>query len=623
MRQIRLTLIRAEPWTRHFARGIHLLFFGLFIASCGGGNDDSMRPSPILGSNATLASLSINGADLDPAFDSSVTDYTAAVGFAAKSTQVTATAEDVSANVSVNGTAVNSGVASDSIPLDVGTNTITVNVTAEDGTTTQTYTVVVVRQKAPAFAQTAYVKASDTGVFDEFGKSVALSADGSTMAVGADDGISDLLFEAIDAKSKVGVSLTGDVHVFTRDSGGTWAQQAYITASNPDYPDFFGSSVALSADGTTLAVGAWGESSATTGVNGDETDNSAWQSGAAYVFTRDSGGTWIQQAYIKASNIDKGDEFGRSVTLSADGATLAVGATGESSGRDSGAAYVFTRDSGGTWTQQAYIKASNTDKGDRFGSSVALSADGTTLAVGAWGESSAAIGVNGDGTDNTAPRSGAAYVFIRDSEGVWTQQAYIKASNTDSVDFFGQSVALSANGATLAVSASFEDSAAIGVNGDETDNTAPESGAAYLFTRDSGGTWTQQAYIKASNTDSGDWFGQSVALSADGATLAVSATFEDSAAIGVNGDETDNSARASGAAYVFTRDSDGVWTQQAYVKASNTDQGDRFGWSVALSANGATLAVGATGESSAVTGVNGDETDNTVSESGAAYVFEL
>ncbi len=354
MRQIWITRIRPEPWTRHFARGIPLLFFGLFIASCGGGNDDSMRPSPILGSNATLASLSINGADLDPAFDSSVTDYTAAVGFAAKSTQVTATAEDVSANVSVNGTAVNSGVASDSIPLDVGTNTITVNVTAEDGTTTQTYTVVVVRQSAPAFAQKAYVKASDTGVFDWFGKSVALSADGSTMAVGADDGISDLLFEAIEAKSKVGISLTGDVHVFTHDSGGTWAQQAYITASNADYPDLFGSSVALSADGTTLAVGAWGESSATTGVNGDGTDNSAWQSGAAYVFTRDGGGTW---------------------------------------------------------TQQAYVKASNTDQGDRFGWSVALSANGATLAVGATGESSAVTGVNGDETDSTVSESGAAYVF--------------------------------------------------------------------------------------------------------------------------------------------------------------------------------------------------------------------
>ncbi len=481
MRQIRLTLIRAEPWTRHFARGIHLLFFGLFIASCGGGNDDSMRPSPILGSNATLASLSINGADLDPAFDSSVTDYTAAVGFAAKSTQVTATAEDVSANISVNGTAVNSGVASDSIPLDVGTNTITVNVTAEDGTTTQTYTVVVVRQSAPAFAQKAYVKASDTGVFDWFGKSVALSADGSTMAVGADDGISDLLFEAIDAKSKVGISLTGDVHVFTHDSGGTWAQQAYITASNAGYPDFFGSSVALSADGTTLAVGAWGESSATTGVNGDGTDNSAWQSGAAYVFTRDSGGTWIQQAYIKASNTASEDWFGWSVTLSADGATLAVGATGESSGRASGAAYVFTRDSGGTWTQQAYIKASNTDSGDWFGQSVALSADGATLAVSATFEDSAAIGVNGDETDNSARASGAAYVFTRDSDGVWTQQAYVKASNTDQGDRFGWSVALSANGATLAVGATGESSAVTGVNGDETDNTVSESGAAYVF----------------------------------------------------------------------------------------------------------------------------------------------
>ena len=97
--------------------------------------------------------------------------------------------------------------------------------------------------------------------------------------------------------------------------------------------------------------------------------------------------------------------------------------------------YVFIRNDG-IWTQQAYIKASNTDAGDRFGGSVRLSADGNTLAVGALGESSSATGVNGDQADNSATQSGAVYIFTR-SGASWSQQAYIKASNTDPDDLFG------------------------------------------------------------------------------------------------------------------------------------------------------------------------------------------
>ena len=96
-----------------------------------------------------------------------------------------------------------------------------------------------------------------------------------------------------------------------------------------------------------------------------------------------------------------------------------------------------------TFAQEAYIKASNTEAGDRFGGSAALSGDGNTLAVGAFQERGAAIGVNGDPTNNNAPNAGAVYVYTRDISDVWTPQAYIKASNTDADDRFGQSVALS------------------------------------------------------------------------------------------------------------------------------------------------------------------------------------
>jgi hypothetical protein len=159
-------------------------------------------------------------------------------------------------------------------------------------------------------------------------------------------------------------------------------------------------------------------------------------------------------------------------------------------------------------------------------------------------------------------------------------------------------------GDTLVVGAPSEDSAGTGIDVDEADDSASNAGSVYVFVR-SGTTWSQQAYVKASNTGEGDRFGWRVALSGD--TLAVGALSEDSAAIGIDEDQADDSASNAGAVYVFTR-SGTAWSQQAYVKASNTDAGDVFGVSVALS--GDTLAVGATGESSIATGVGGTETSN-------------
>ncbi len=382
-------------------------------------------------------------------------------------------------------------------------------------------------------------------------------------------------------------------------------QQGYLKASNTEANDVFGYSVALAGD--TLAVGVPGEASDATGINGNQGDNNAPNSGAVYVFTR-TNGVWSQQVYLKASNTETNDGFGGSVTL--DGDTLAVGATGEASADgnqtdnnapNSGAVYVFTR-TNGAWSQQAYLKASNTEAKDGFGVSLALAGD--TLAVGATGEASA----DGNQTDNNAPNSGAVYVFTR-TNGVWNQQAYVKSSNTEANDGFGESLALA--GDTLAVGATGESSAATGVNGNQRDNSALESGAVYVFKRTNGG-WGQQAYLKASNTASLDWFGYSVALVGD--TLAVGALFEASAATGVNGDQGDNSALDSGAVYVFTR-TGSDWSQQAYVKASNTERSDLFGSSIALA--GDTLAVGAFGEASA----NGNQTDNSAPDSGAVYVF--
>ena len=470
--------------------------------------------------------------------------------------------------------------------------------------------------------EAGYLKASNTGSNDNFGYSVSLSGD--TLAVGARNESSAATGVNGDQSSNAAAN-SGAVYVFTR-SAGVWTQQAYLKASNPGTGDLFGWSVSLSGD--TLAVGAIEEDSAATGVNGDQSSSAATDSGAVYVFTRNAG-VWTQQAYLKASNTGGadpvtpfGDYFGWSVSLSGD--TLAVGAIEEDSAAtgvdgdqssnaatDSGAVYVFTRNAG-AWTQQAYLKASNAGTDDYFGFSVSLSAD--TLAVGAWGEFSAATGVNGDQSSNAARYSGAVYVYTRNA-GVWTQQAYLKASNTGGNDNFGDAISLS--GDTLAVGANYEASVATGVNGDQDSNAAADSGAVYVFTRNAG-VWTQQAYLKASNSEGYDWFGASVSLSGD--TLAVGAVYESSAATGVNGDQGSNSAGDSGAVYVFTR-SAGVWTQQAYLKASNSGEDDQFGYWVSLSGN--TLAIGAPYEDSAATGVNGDQSSNAATDSGAVYVRSI
>ena len=266
-----------------------------------------------------------------------------------------------------------------------------------------------------------------------------------------------------------------------------------------------------------------------------------------------------------------------------------------------------------------YAKASNTGENDWFGRNISLSGDGNTLAVGALTEDSNATGIGGDDDNNLATDSGAVYVFSR-SGTTWTQQAYVKASNTQASDGFGISVSLSSDGNTLAVGADSEDSNSTVINVLGTDDgAADQSGAAYVFSR-SGNVWTEQAYVKASNTGENDYFGRNISLSGDGNTLAVGANFEDSNATGIGGDDDNNLATDSGAVYVFSR-SGTSWAQQAYVKASNTEVDDYFGTNVSLSRDGNTLAVGATGEDSNSKVINDVGTDTGANVSGAVYLY--
>ena len=182
---------------------------------------------------------------------------------------------------------------------------------------------------------------------------------------------------------------------------------------------------------------------------------------------------------------------------------------------------------------------------------MAVSADGTVVAVGARREDSASPGVNADQSSNTAASAGAAYVF-NNTGGSWQQSAYIKPDVVNAGDLFGCRVALSGDGVRLIVGACAEASAASGVNGDVSDNSAPDAGAVYVFRFSEATGWFQNAYIKPPNAEMDQIFGDALAIDADGITLAVGAPRENGSGTGV-GTTPNFSSFDAGAVYLYER----------------------------------------------------------------------
>ena len=443
----------------------------------------------------------------------------------------------------------------------------------------------------------------------------------------------DCTIKVTDSIGNVSSTLTVSTFVIRAPS---WKQESYIKASNNDSGgDAFGNSVSISVD--TLAVGAFRERSNQTSITNGTTsssNNSLIYPGAVYVYKR-SGTSWVQEAYIKASNSDVRDEFSK-VSISGD--TLVVGvpnedsnqttitngdnASSDNSNSASGAVYVYKR-TGTTWVQEAYIKAANNDAADGFGYSISLLGD--TLVIGAANETSNENTItNGDNasSNNSNAQSGAVYVYKRTGTS-WAQEAYIKAVNNATYAKFGTSVSISDD--TIAVGAPGERSnLATITNGTTIGNFSGDSsysGAVYVYKR-TGTSWAQEAFIKAVNKDEQDWFGSVVSISGD--TLAVGNGREDSNQTTItNGDSasSDNSNSGSGAVYVYKR-SGTSWVQEAYIKATNNDASDGFGNSV--SSSGDTVVVGSGGEASNLkTITNGDNasSDNSYNYGGAVYVY--
>ena len=481
---------------------------------------------------------------------------------------------------------------------------------------------------------------------DNFGSSVSLNARGDRLAVGAsgDDG-------ADNGTPHLGRLSSGAVYLFTFAdadfTGGTLAAtlgKGYTGGHNIDVPtlgqlDFFGGSVSLNAAGDRLAVGASGDDSA---------DNGTRNAGAVYLFTFAdtdfTGGTLaatLGESYSGGRNVDvttrERDRFGASVSLSAAGDRLAVGARGDDgtdSGTDSvGAVYLFTFTdtafSGGTLAAtlgEGYTAGRNVDvtalgQGDGFGASVSLNAKSDRLAVGASGD---------DGADNGTRNAGAVYLFTfadtAFSGGTLAAtlgEGYTGGRNVDvaalkQYDQLGRSVSLNAAGDRLAVGARWDDGAS---NGTE------NAGAVYLLTFAdadfTGGTLAAtlgKGYTAGRNVDvtalgQGDGFGASVSLNAGGDRLAVGAWGDDGA---------DDATADAGAVYLFTfadtAFSGGTLAAtlgEGYTAGHNVDvtaleRSDAFGTSVSLNARGDRLAVGASGD---------DGVDDATEYAGAVHLF--
>lgn len=433
--------------------------------------------------------------------------------------------------------------------------------------------------------------------FGTYTNAIALSADGLTLAVGSPrEGSSGDLAGA------------GAVYIFSRSMPGVgmpapaWGLRARVEGSSPAAKMAFGASVGLSANGRTLAVGAPEERSNARGINGDAANRDAYGAGAAYIFI-DNGSTWSQQAYIKSRNTPAKVEtcsrldisgthefpctpqhFGFSVALSADGSLLAVGAPEEGAnftpgsssivgsystgsetifGGGAGAVHTFARNKDGAWIEQAHLPESRADASmARFGAVVALSSDGTLLAA------------NTDKDVSVLTHLGGAWSAPTQ---VWRIPA--AGALTGSHNPF----AMSRDGSTLAV----------------LDRSAGPDVQLRTFTR-TGDAWTQQPALPVKAADGFYTNSVMLSLSADGRTLALGNLDDASNASGINGNPNNQAVSSAGAVNVYRRDGT-TWSHRAYLKAPQPQALARFGASVALSGDASALAVGTSSSTDGVT----------------------
>ena len=388
----------------------------------------------------------------------------------------------------------------------------------------------------------------DSAAGDRFGISAAVSGDGQIAVLGA-----------LEDDTPAGAD-TGSARSFVATPAGAWNVSTPLLAPDSAPGDLFGSAVALSADGETALVGA---------LEDDTSDGIA--AGSAWVFALSPGGDWVPTQQLFAPDATTIDSFGHSAALSADGLTAIIGAVGDdiAAKSNAGSAWVFTRAPGGAFAAAQKLVAPDGAAGDFFGSSVALSADGTSAVVAAFYDDTAG-GLN----------AGSAYIFVRDPGGVWTPVQKLLAPDGATGDQLGQAAGLSAAGDRAVLGAVLDDTAA-GI----------DAGSARIFDRAPDGSWSHTQTLLGPGGAPGDQFGASVAMTSAGDFVLVGAV------------NTDDAEKAdAGSAHTYARGVGGAWSHVQTLWAPDAPAGAGLGESSALSADGDLALVGA---------------------ANAAYVFDL
>ena len=378
--------------------------------------------------------------------------------------------------------------------------------------------------KTSFYPTTQQSKIAGTVMSSYFGSSISISADGMLAVIGT-------------RRYPIGGSIgVGIVSVYKR-SGSTWSNVATLQAADYAADDQFGYSVAISGDGLFIVVGAY------------QADVSGQSNvGAAYVFAGSNDyTTWTQQTKLVPNNGLANDLFGSRVAINSNGTMVLVGAYASDAGglANGGMIYIWTR-SGATWSFDSNLTPLSRVAGAEFATSMALSADGNTLAVGAPAMNS---------------NKGIVYVFTKNGS-VWSQQTMLATSDGANNDKFGWTVNLSADGNTL-------------ICGATGTNTA--KGAVYVFTR-SGTTWSQQAKVVSNASITNGGFGWYTSLMSDGSVMAVSeASFTDT-------------VNQQGVVRIFKNNA-GTWTEVQTLKISDPEANDGLGNSLCFG-NGGYLMVG-------------------------------
>lgn len=363
-----------------------------------------------------------------------------------------------------------------------------------------------------------------------------------------------------------------DAYVYENDGNGNWEQLQKLESPDPHQFAHFGTTVAI--DGDFIFIGSWGQHYDAGGTNYLQS------AGAVYIFKKQASGFFDFHQKIVASDREALNAFGYGIAVDGDYAVVSpvrhdFDASGENFLDDAGAVYVFERDTNDTWNEVQKIVASDRAVQDFFGQS-ALAVSGNYIAVGSFADD------EDENNTNTIPSAGSAYVFERDTNGLWTEIQKVVASDRAQGAFFGWSIGLEGNNMII---------------GSNQDNNS--IGSAYVFERETNGEWIEKQKLTASNGINGDRFAQD--LDIDGNRIVFGADRHDIASPGDDG-----------AAYIFEKES-GNWIQTAFIYDVFHNTSEYFGYTVAL--NGDYAFVGSYRD-------NEDENEeNYIQSAGSALIF--